>query len=82
MPADASQQPHLERTPLTGKNIKTILSELGKWLNGAAFKDDGTLEQCEDPGLHEACKPLLIELGIWEKVSGIGLPYYKVLKIL
>lgn len=82
MSADASSQPHLERTRLTGTNMKTILSGLGEWLQDAAFNDDGTLEQCEDPGLHKACKPLLMELGIWEKVSGTVSPHYRVLKML
>ena len=82
MPADTSQQPHFERTPLTGTNTKTILSGLGEWLEGAAFSDDGTLEQCKDPGINKACKPLLVELGLWEKVSGTELSRNRLLKML
>ena len=64
----ASQQNHLHQKKLTGSDAKEILSQLGKWLENADFEDDGTLEKCADPGLDQACKPLLVELGIYEKV--------------
>lgn len=63
-----SQQNHLHQKKLTGSDVKEILSQLGKWLENADFEDDGTLEKCADPGLDQACKPLLVELGIYEKV--------------
>ena len=34
----------------------------------AIFEDHGTLQKCADPGFNEACKPLLIELGVYDKV--------------
>ncbi len=68
MSSAALEQSHLQRRPLSGSNIKDILSQLGKWLEGAVFEDDGTLEKCADPGLDEACKSLFVELGVYEKV--------------
>lgn len=69
MSSGALQQGHLHQRELTGANIKEVLSQLGKWLEKAAFEDDGTLEQCADPGLFQACTPLLVELGIYERVQ-------------
>lgn len=68
MSAVASQQSHLHQKKLTGSDIKEILSQLGKWLENAVFKDDGTLEKYVVPRLDQACKPLLAELGIYKKV--------------
>ena len=64
----ALQPNHLHQKKLTGSDVKEILSQLGKWLENADFEDDGTLEKCADPRLDQACKPLLVELGIYEKV--------------
>ena len=68
MSAATPQTNHFQQRELKGSKIKDILSQLGKWLEGAVFEDDGTLEKCADPGLDEACKSLLIELGVYEKV--------------
>ena len=37
-------------------------------VESASFKDDGILEVCRDSGLDQACRPILVQLGIWEKV--------------
>lgn len=64
---------HLQQTRLTGLNVKGILSQLASWLETADFKisdpeKSKNLEICNDSGLNEACRPLLQELGIYNKV--------------
>ncbi len=68
---------HLQRTQLTGTKAKDILSEFGQWLAGAHFEvadrsKSEKLKTYDDPGLDKASQPLLVELGIYNKVTCSG----------
>ncbi len=72
--SSAEGEKHLQQTDLEGKNVKEILSEFERWLVGAHFKvadrdKSEKLKICDDPGLNEASQPLLIELGVYNKVT-------------
>lgn len=65
---------HLKQTPLNGTKLKDILSELTEWLVRAHFEiadrnKSEMLRICNDPGRDKAFQPLLIELGIYNKVT-------------
>ena len=64
---------HSQQTRLTGLNVKGILSRLASWLETADFEisdpeKSKNLKICNDPDLDAACRPLLQELGIYNKV--------------
>lgn len=65
---------HLKKTLLTGTKVKDILSELKEWLGRAHFEvadpnKSELLKICNDPSRDKAFQPLLIELGIYNKVT-------------
>lgn len=72
--SSAEGEKHLQQTELKGKKVKEILSDFEKWLVGAHFEvadraKSEKLKICDDPGLDEASQPLLIELGVYNKVT-------------
>ena len=72
--ASAEGEKHLQQTELKGTKIKDILSRFEKWLATAHFEvadpaKSEKLKICDDPGLDEASQPLLIELGVYNKVT-------------
>ncbi len=73
MSAAESKEDHLQWTPLTSPKVKEILSLFESWLANARFeiadhKKSENLKICVDPNLDEASQPILIELGIYNKV--------------
>jgi hypothetical protein len=74
MSATESDEIHLQEKKLTGTKIKTILTQFALWLKTAKFdladpqKSEG-LQTCTDPGLGDASQPLLLELGVYDRVN-------------
>ena len=73
MPTELREK-HLHRTQLTSTKFKDALTQFGHWLAEAQFEiadrnKSENLRTCNDPGLNKACQPLLMELGIYDKVT-------------
>lgn len=73
MSAAESKEDHLQWTPLTSPKVKEILPLFESWLAKARFEiadpeKSENLKICVDPNLDEASQPILIELGIYNKV--------------